>query len=117
MRISHPEFFHIHADFCQVLSNPKRLMILTLLGVREMSVGEIAEAIDVPLPNVSQHLAALKMRNIVRSRKQAQNVYYNLVDKRLVEACTLLRTVLLDGMKERGGIASDIDVGQVLLEE
>ena len=117
MRIAHPRFFKIHADFCQVLSNPKRLMILTLLGVREMSVGEIAEVIEVPLANVSQHLTVLKTRNIVKSRKQAQTVYYSLVDKRLVEACTLLRTVLLDGMKERGGIASDIDVGQVLVEE
>jgi len=53
----------------QDLSNPKRLMILALLAKKEMSVGEIAEVISVPLSNVSQHLSLLKAQSLVQTRK------------------------------------------------
>ena len=96
------DIFELHADLCKTLSNPKRLMILALLAKKEMSVGEIAEVIAVPLSNVSQHLSLLKAQSLVRTRKDGQTVYYSLSDRRIIEACTLIRSVLLDKMKERG---------------
>ena len=101
--------FELHADLCQTLSNPKRLMILALLAKKEMNVGEIAEVIAVPLSNVSQHLSLLKAQSLVRTRKDGQTVYYSLSDRRIIEACTLIRSVLLDKMKERGQVAQEID--------
>jgi ArsR family transcriptional regulator len=103
------DIFELHADLCKTLSNPKRLMILALLAKKEMSVGEIAEVIAVPLSNVSQHLALLKAQSIVQTRKEGQTVYYSLADRRIIEACTLIRSVLLDKMKERGQVARKID--------
>jgi ArsR family transcriptional regulator len=103
------DIFELHADLCKTLSNPKRLMILALLAKKEMSVGEIAEVIAVPLSNVSQHLALLKAQSIVQTRKDGQTVYYSLADRRIIEACTLIRSVLLDKMKERGQVARKID--------
>ena len=84
-------------------------MILALLAKKEMSVGEIAEVIAVPLSNVSQHLALLKAQSLVQSRKQGQTVHYSLSDRRIIQACTLIRSVLLDKMKERGQVAQEID--------
>ena len=101
--------FELHADLCQTLSNPKRLMILSLLAKKEMNVGEIAEVIAVPLSNVSQHLSLLKAQSLVQTRKDGQTVYYSLSDRRIIEACTLIRSVLLDKMKERGQVAQEID--------
>jgi ArsR family transcriptional regulator len=101
--------FELHADLCQTLSNPKRLMILALLAKKEMNVGEIAEVIAVPLSNVSQHLSLLKAQSLVRTRKDGQTVNYSLSDRRIIEACTLIRSVLLDKMKERGQVAQEID--------
>jgi len=103
------DIFELHADLCKTLSNPKRLMILALLAKKETSVGEIAEVIAVPLSNVSQHLSLLKAQSLVQARKDGQTVYYSLSDRRIIQACTLIRSVLLDKMKERGQIAREID--------
>ncbi len=103
------DIFELHADLCKTLSNSKRLRILALLAKQELSVGEIAEVIAVPLSNVSQHLALLKAQNLVQTRKEGQTVYYNLADRRIIEACTLIRSVLLDNMKERGQVAQETD--------
>ncbi len=109
MKFEHKELFFLHADFCRMLGNPKRLMILDCLSKKESSVGEIAEAIQVPLTNVSQHLNILRSANIVRSRKEGQLVYYSLADDRITLACTTIRSVLLDSMKERGQIAIGVE--------
>lgn len=101
--------FELHADLCKTLSNPKRLMILALLARKEMSVGEIAEVLSVPLSNVSQHLSLLKAQGLVHGRKEGQAVHYNITDRRIIQACTLIRSVLLDRMKERGQVAQEID--------
>jgi DNA-binding transcriptional ArsR family regulator len=103
------DIFEMHADFCKTLSHAKRLMILALLAKEEMSVGEISDVIEVPLSNVSQHLSVLKSQNLVRARKDGQTVYYSLADRRIIEACTLIRSVLLDLMKDRGLVAQEID--------
>ena len=103
------DIFELHAELCKTLSNPKRLMILALLAKKEMSVGEIAEVISVPLSNVSQHLSLLKAQSLVQARKDGQTVHYSLSDRRIIQACTLIRSVLLDKMKERGQVAQEID--------
>ncbi len=77
----------------------------------------MAKTIGVPLANISQHLTMLKSRNIVNPRKDAQNVYYSLVDPRLIEACAMIRSILLDGMKSRGLVASDVDTKVMVVEE
>lgn len=101
--------FELHADVCQTLSNPKRLMILALLGKREQSVGELAAVLDLPLSNVSQHLALLRGQGLVVARKDGQMVHYSLADRRIIQACTLIRSVLLDRMKRRGEAAKRMD--------
>ena len=110
MEIWNYEIFQLHADYCKMLANPKRLMILALLSRKEMSVGDIADRLDTPLPTTSQHLTALRHKHIVEARKEGQTVYYSITDPRLMEACILIRSVLLDGMKKRGEIAREIEV-------
>ena len=113
MQIRNEEIFHLHADFCKMLANPKRLMILALLSKRELSVGELAGSMDTAMATVSQHLAALRGKNIVEARKDGQTVYYRATDPRLMDACIAIRTILLDGMKRRGEIAKEIEVDPV----
>jgi ArsR family transcriptional regulator len=100
--VKRADIFELHADICKTLSHATRLKILALLGRKELSVGELAQIIGVSLPNASQHLALLKAQGLVRSRKAAQSVHYSLADRRIIQACTLIRSVLLDRMKERG---------------
>ncbi len=103
------DIFELHADVCRTLANPRRLQILALLAKGEMNVGELAGVLEVPLPNVSQHLALLRAQGLVASRKAGQMVHYRLADRRIIQACTLIRSALLDRLKERGQIALRTD--------
>lgn len=116
MRLQDPEIFQLHAEFCQVLANRKRLMILSLLAKREMSVGEIVDALGSRLSNVSQHMQVLRNHNMVNRRREAQTVYYSLADPRLIHACRLMREILLDDLKRRGVIASEVGVEELVPE-
>jgi len=114
MKIQNPELFTIHAEYCRVLANPKRLMIMACLERREMSVGELAETIETPLSTVSQHLSVLKNKHLVSSRKEGQTVFYSPTDTRIMDACRTIRRVLIDGMKRRGEVAHEIDPNAVI---
>jgi ArsR family transcriptional regulator, virulence genes transcriptional regulator len=109
------DIFDLHADVCKTLANPKRLQILALLAKEELSVGDLAGILDVTLSNVSQHLAHLKARGLVVSRKAGQTVHYSLADRRIIQACSLIRSVLLDRMKERGQVAEKTDPRYVVV--
>ncbi len=117
MKIRNKHIFKLHAEFCKVVSNPNRLMILALLGKGKLSVGEIARSIGVSISNVSQHLRILKQHHVVKSEKVGQTVYYRLVDARLVVACNLIRSVLLDNMKSRGDTAQGFDLEELIVED
>ena len=78
------------AQLCGVFSNAKRILILWLLRRQELSVGEIAEEIGTSLQNASQHLRLMKDRDIVKSRRVGQIVYYRIAENELMERCTLL---------------------------
>ena len=103
------QLFQLHANVCKMLANPKRLMIIALVAEREMSVSEIAEAIGASLATTSQHLRVLRDQDVVLNRKNGQTVYYRLTDMRLMHACTMIRTVLLDGMRSSGKVADKLD--------
>lgn len=117
MKISNYEIFDLHAEFCKVLSNPKRLMIIALLSRGDMSVGEIAKATNTALATTSQHLRVLRERHIVNTKKEGQVVFYSLADPALMEATVMIRRVLLNSMHQRGTIAREIDPEGVSMED
>ena len=78
------------AQLCGVFSNAKRILILWLLRSQELSVGEIAEEIGTSLQNASQHLRLMKDRDIVKSRRVGQIVYYRIAENELKERCSSL---------------------------
>jgi DNA-binding transcriptional ArsR family regulator len=78
------------AEICGVFGNANRVLILWALGEREMSVGEIASAIDCSLQNTSQHLRLMKDKNILASRREGQTIYYRIKQNKLMEGCRLL---------------------------
>jgi len=117
MKIENKDLFSLHADFCKMLANPKRLMILNMLSIKEMSVGEIAEVIGVSLANISQHLNVLKNKDVVKYRKDGHTVYYSLVDRRLLDVCQMMRSILIERMKEKGLVASELDLDVIISDD
>jgi len=94
--------FELHARICRTLAHPKRLEILDLLRQGELSVGELARRMGISLPNISQHLAILRDRGVVMTRREGVNVYYRVADPRIIQACNLMRDVLFEQLARSG---------------
>ena len=117
MKVRNYEIFEIHAAYCRALASPKRLAIMACLDRREMSVGELAKILDTPLSTVSRHLTVMKNKHLLISRHEGTKVFYKPADKRIVDACSLIRTVLIDGMKKRGEIALGINSQEIIEDD
>ncbi len=68
------------AELLKAMANPQRLRMLCLLIEREMSVGEINALVPLSQSALSQHLAVLRERQLVKTRREAQTVYYSVAD-------------------------------------
>lgn len=66
------------ATLLKALANEQRLMILCNLAEGELSVGELNDRLPLSQSALSQHLAVLRERGIVATRREAQAVFYSL---------------------------------------
>lgn len=62
----------------KAMSNERRLLILCHLSRGEHSVSELCELVDVSQSALSQHLAKLRHDDLVKTRRDAQTIYYSL---------------------------------------
>lgn len=90
------KIFEMHTELLKAMAHPKRLEIINLLGVKELTVGEIQTMLGMAQANLSQHLQELRAARIVETRKDGKKVYYRLAHQNFVEAGSLLRQVLLE---------------------
>ena len=82
------------AEALKAMGHPLRWKILCTLGDKEMSVGEIVEKIGTSQSNVSQHLDQLRNKNIVKSRRDANRIYYCVRNEELLSLIGTMRGVL-----------------------
>jgi DNA-binding transcriptional ArsR family regulator len=66
----------------KVLSNPDRLMILCQLSKGELRVGEIEEMLGIEQPTLSQQLTVLRDEELVSTRREGKNIYYQVTSPR-----------------------------------
>ncbi len=98
------ELFKIQAGLCSAFSNDKRLQILWAISEEECSVGEIARQLDISQSNVSQHLRVLRDKGVVVERKEGQQVFYRVVNSKIIEGYKLIQ----EGIKEMHKMKSDM---------
>ncbi|MFZ2178284.1 MAG: metalloregulator ArsR/SmtB family transcription factor [Rhodococcus sp. (in: high G+C Gram-positive bacteria)] len=91
----------LHARVCKAIADPKRLLIINELRDRELSVGELCEALGFSQSNASQHLTILRERGIVSTRRAGSNVFYSLRSQKIVQAVDLLREFLAEDLADR----------------
>ncbi|MEJ2142249.1 MAG: metalloregulator ArsR/SmtB family transcription factor [Gammaproteobacteria bacterium] len=77
----------------KAMSHPLRLKILCTLGDQEISVQDIVEHVGTSQSNISQHLAILRDKGILDSRKDANRVYYRVGDSRTLRLIDMMREV------------------------
>ena len=75
------------------MSHPLRLKILCVLGKCEISVQEIVSSVGTSQSNISQHLAILRDKGILATRKDANRVYYRVEDERTLQLIEMMQQV------------------------
>lgn len=79
------------AQIFQALAHPTRIAIVECLGEGEVSAGALLVHLNVEQANLSQHLAVLRSKQVVSSRKAGNQVYYTLRDPVLLQVLDLLK--------------------------
>jgi len=102
------KIFELHADVCKVFSNAKRLEILNTLRDKEMTASELIERIGLSKANLSQHMGILKSKGVVLSRREGVNIYYRISNSKIIQACDLMREVLLEQLQEKGKMVASL---------
>ena len=77
----------------KAMSHPLRLKILCTLGDQEISVQDIVDQVGTSQSNISQHLAILRDKGILTSRKDANRVFYRVSDNRTLRLICMMREV------------------------
>ncbi|HEY6013897.1 MAG TPA: metalloregulator ArsR/SmtB family transcription factor [Candidatus Limnocylindrales bacterium] len=101
------DHYRRHAEICRVLTDPKRLTLLDALRGGERSVGDLAVAIGVALPNASQHLAVLRAAGLVGARRSGTTVFYRLAEPAIVEACDVIDRIVRRRVASQPGRGAD----------
>ena len=77
-----------------------------MLKDREMSAGELIEKTGLSKANLSQHMTVLKVRGVILTRREGVNIYYCISNPKIIQACNLMREVLLEQLEEKGKMGS-----------
>jgi len=79
------------AEMFQALGHATRIAIVDELRDGALTVGAIAERLDAEQSNISQHLAVLRSRQILTTRKVANQVFYSVRDPQIWKILDLMR--------------------------
>ena len=98
------------AQVFQALAHPTRIAVLDELRGGELAAGQIAERLQLEQANLSQHLAVLRAKGVVTTRKAGNQVFYELRDHDLlVRILDLLRDYFHTHLHDTLAILGDMD--------
>jgi DNA-binding transcriptional ArsR family regulator len=93
MLIDRDEDIQQAAMAIKAIAHPLRLKILCVLGDQEISVQDIVEQVGTSQSNISQHLAILRDKGVLATRKDANRVFYRIGDLRTLKLVGMMRDV------------------------
>ena len=88
----------------KVLAEPLRLRMLIALSDGELSVTEIAEAVEASQPNISKHLKMLQDAGLVTRRQEGNTVYCSVSDESVFELCDVVCSSLRKRLAMQAGV-------------
>jgi len=101
----------LQAEVLRTLASPRRLEILHVLARGPIEVGRLAATIGASQPNVSQHLAVMRVSGLVESDRDGREVRYRLTDPDVMVACALMRGVLERRLTRLGEVVANAAAG------
>ncbi|HEY3433878.1 MAG TPA: metalloregulator ArsR/SmtB family transcription factor [Rhodocyclaceae bacterium] len=87
------EQIEMAARSLKAIAHPLRLKIMCVIGDEEVCVQDIVDAVGTSQSNISQHLAILREKGVLQTRKDANRVYYRVVDQRTLQLIGMMREV------------------------
>jgi DNA-binding transcriptional ArsR family regulator len=102
------ELFKLQAEVCKTMADVKRLMIIHELRDGEKPVGQLVSELGLPQANVSQHLAILRERGIVSTRREGTSIYYSMASPKIGQACDLVQEVIADQLARNEALAHSL---------
>lgn len=81
------------ANMLKAMANEHRLLILCTLLEGELCVGDLNVRVSLSQSALSQHLANLREAGLVRTRKEAQTVYYSVNGSAAAQILTVLQSI------------------------
>ena len=97
--------YDLHASICKAFANPSRLRIVETLGDSECTVSQLVEVLGISKSNVSQHLGIMREKGVVDYRREGGYVFYRLSNPKILQACQLMRDVLLEQFERAGELS------------
>ena len=97
------------ASIFQALGHPTRIAIIEVLRDGELPAGVIIERLGIEQANASQHLAVLRLKQIVTSRKEGNQVFYSVRDPLIVEVLDIMRRYFQAHVEEAMSMLQQID--------
>lgn len=91
--IDKEEDIQLASQAIKAIAHPLRLKILCVLGDQEISVQDIVEHVGTSQSNISQHLAILRDKGVLSTRKEANKVFYRIGDLRTLKLVSMMREV------------------------
>ncbi|MDF0606747.1 metalloregulator ArsR/SmtB family transcription factor [Neisseriaceae bacterium TC5R-5] len=77
----------------KAMSHPLRLKIIAVLDRQEVSVQDIVAQVGSSQSNISQHLAVMRDKGVLRTRRDANRIYYRLGDLHTLTVLEMMREV------------------------
>lgn len=102
------EIAALHAQICNALSNPSRILLICLLADGPRNVGELTEELNLSQPTTSRHLKVLMDKGLIYAERQGQFVVYQLADRRVIQALEILRGMVADMLQGQGELAHTV---------
>ena len=94
----------------KALADPTRREVLRLLAHGERTAGELAEQFDMTKPSMSHHFAVLKEAELIRSRREGQQIFYSLDTTVLEDVLTRMWDVLGVGTRPGKPVPDDMEL-------
>ncbi|MBY5838236.1 winged helix-turn-helix transcriptional regulator [Rhizobium leguminosarum] len=86
---------NVAAALLSAMANPKRLLILCSLVKGEVAVGVLATQVGLSQSALSQHLSKLRAQKLVKTRRDAQTIYYSSTSEPVIKILATLEDIYL----------------------
>ncbi|MGR4843458.1 ArsR/SmtB family transcription factor [Rhizobium sp. LARHSG275] len=92
---------NVAAALLSAMANPKRLLILCSLVKGEVAVGVLATQVGLSQSALSQHLSKLRAQKLVKTRRDAQTIYYSSSSEPVMKILAALEDIYLVQKRNR----------------